>query len=291
MSYILHIAIILQIYIILALSLNVKTGFTGLLSLCQAAFYGTGAYVVTILMVNHNFNFLTALFMAIVFNVFINGVLISLFATRLRNLYFTLASLAFQIIFFGVIYNWQGLTQGSYGITGIPKPTVFGIEFSSHILFFVITSFFTVTTLAFFHFFPKSPLCRMLQCVRDDEVWMVALGKNPAYFKFIGISISAVFASIAGGLYATYMSYIDPTCFTLDESILILTIILIGGTGNIIGPISGAILYVLLPEFLRFVNLPDALAANVRMIIYAMILLLIIRLKPNGLFGRFEIKG
>ena len=131
----------------------------------------------------------------------------------------------------------------------------------------------------------------MLECTREDEVWLTVLGKRPGYFKLISISLSVAFATIAGALYATYMSYIDPTSFNMDESILILTIILVGGTGNVIGPVSGAAIYVLLPELLRFINIPDSFAANIRMIIYAVILILIVRLKPNGLFGKFEIKG
>lgn len=291
MSYIIHILIILQIYIILSLSLNLKTGFSGLLSLCQAAYYGTGAYLTTILMTEYHLNFFVALLFAIVINVLINAILTTWLAGRLRNLYFTLATMALQIIFFGIVYNWQSVTQGPYGISNITKPMIGFFEFSSPLSFIFLTLVFTTITLVFFWLFPKTPLCRMLECTRDDEVWMTVLGKNPVKFKLFSISFSVIFATIAGGLYATYMGYIDPTSFTMDESILILTIILVGGTGNIIGPVSGAVIYVLLPELLRFLNLPDAIAANARMIIYALILILIVRLKPNGLFGKFEIKG
>jgi branched-chain amino acid transport system permease protein len=291
MNYVIHILIILQIYIILALSLNLKTGFTGLLSLCQAAFYGTGAYLTTILMVDYGLNFFMALFLAIVLNVLINATITTWLAGRLRNLYFTLATIALQIVYFGVVYNWQKLTRGPFGIPGIPKPEFASLVFDTPLQFFLLTLVFTVITILFFWKFAKTPLCRMLECTRDDEVWLTVLGKRPAYFKFISISITVVFATIAGALYATYMSYIDPTSFTLDESILILTIILVGGTGNIKGPVSGAMIYVLLPEVLRFVNMPDAVAANARMIIYALILILVVRFKPNGLFGKFEIRG
>jgi branched-chain amino acid transport system permease protein len=259
--------------------------------MCQAAYYGTGAYLTTILMVQFHLNFFIALLIAISINISINATITTWLAGRLRNLYFTLATMALQIIFFGIVYNWQNVTQGPYGISGIPKPMIGSFEFSSPVMFFIITLFFTTITLLFFWIFPKTPLCRMLECTRDDEVWLSVLGKNPIRFKFVSISISVAFATIAGGLYATYMSYIDPTSFTMDESILILTIILVGGTGNILGPVSGALIYVFLPEILRFVSLPDAIAANARMIIYALILILIVRFKPNGLFGKFKIKG
>lgn len=291
MNYIIHILIILQIYIILALSLNLKTGFTGLLSLCQAAFYGLGAYLTTLLIVDRGLNFITALFLAILINIVLNAGITTWLAGRLRNLYFTLATIALQIVFFGVVYNWQNLTRGPFGIPGIPKPELAGLVFSTPMQFFFLALFFTSITLLFFYWFSKTHLCKLLECTRDDEVWLTVLGKRPAYYKFVSISITVVFATIAGALYASYMSYIDPTSFTLDESILVLTIILVGGTGNIFGPVSGALIYVLLPEALRFIYMPDSVAANARMIIYALILICIVRFKPNGLFGKFEIRG
>jgi branched-chain amino acid transport system permease protein len=242
-------------------------------------------------MTEYHTNFFLALLFAIIINVLINATITTWLASRLRNLLYTLATIALQLIFLGVVNNWQNVTQGHNGIYGIPKPTIGTFEFSTEITFCVLTAFFTIVTLTFFWLFPKTQLCRMLECTRDDEVWMTVLGKNPIKFKLFSISLSVAFATIAGGLYATYMSYIDPTSFTMDESILILTIILVGGTGNIIGPVSGAVIYVLLPELLRFLSLPDAIAANARMIIYAMVLISILRLKPNGLFGKFVIKG
>lgn len=291
MNYLIHILIILQIYIILSLSLNLKTGFSGLLSLCQAAYYGTGAYLTTIFMTQLGLNFFIAMSIAVVINILINALITTWMAGRLRNLYFTLGTMALQIIFFGVIYNWQNITQGPFGISNIPKPAIGSMVFSSTPSFFIITLFFTTLSLVFFWLFPKTPLCRMIECTRDDEIWLTVLGKNPVKFKMISISIAVTFATIAGALYASYMSYIDPSSFNLNESILILTMVLVGGTGNILGPISGAVIYVLLPEVLRFVNLADSIAANSRMIIYALILIIIIRFRSNGLFGKFEIKG
>lgn len=104
----------------------------------------------------------------------------------------------------------------------------------------------------------------------------MSLGKNPNYYKRISIIISAILAGITGSIYAFYTSYIDASSFTLDESILILSIVLIGGSGGIIGPVTGAIIYVMLPEVLKFVQLPDAVAANLRMILFGLLLVLIV---------------
>lgn len=291
MNYIIHILIFLQIYIILSLSLNLKVGFTGLLSLCHAAYYGTGAYIATLLMINYGLGFFNALILAIIFNIAINAIITTWMAGRLRKLYFSLGTIALQFVFFGLVYNWHKLTKGPFGIPNIPRPVIFGITLYTPLQFFLLTLVLTIITIVFFRWFSKTHLCKMIECTRDDEVWLTVLGKSPTYFKFVSISISVIFATLAGTIYASYISYIDPSSFTLDESILILTIILVGGTGNIIGPISGAFIYVLLPEILRFVDMPSAIAANARMIIFALILILIVRFKPNGLFGKFEIRG
>jgi len=289
MNYILHIIILLEIYIILALSLNLKVGFTGLLSLAQAIFYGIGAYVTSLGMVKLGIPFLAAMLLAILVNILFSLV-IAFVASRLRELYFALATLAFQIIMHAIIYNWIGLTNGPYGIAGIPRPEFLGIQFNNLTSFALLGLFFLLITLLFFYWFQKTPFCRILKSTRDDELAVTALGKDPRYFKSVSICISGAFAAIAGSLYATYVTYIDPTSFTIDESILIISIIIIGGTGNISGPVSGALFYILLPEVLKFVNIPDPVAANLRMIIYGLILIMIVRYKPNGFFGTYVFK-
>ena len=130
----------------------------------------------------------------------------------------------------------------------------------------------------------------MIQATRDDQIAVLSLGKNPNYYKRISIILSAVIAGVAGTLYATYATYIDPTSFTLNESILILSIVLIGGAGRIVGPVTGAIIYILLPELLKFLQMPDGIAANMRMILFGLLLVLIVRFKPKGIFGKFMIQ-
>jgi branched-chain amino acid transport system permease protein len=146
----------------------------------------------------------------------------------------------------------------------------------------------TILIVAVIWYLQNTPLFRQLKCVRDNELGLIASGRNPSYYKLTGILISAAISAIAGSLYAVYFSYIDPSSFTLNESILLLSIVLIGGAGNLIGPITGAIFYVLLPEVLNFISFPDSMAANFRMMIYALILILIIRFKPDGFFGEIK---
>jgi len=289
MNYFLHIAVILEIYILLALSANQKAGLSGLLTLAQAVFYGIGAYVTAITITKFGFSYWLALPTALL-TCLLAALLFSFIAGKVRDLYFSLATLAIQIIFFSVVYNWISLTNGPYGIAGISSPEIFGLKINTPGSFALFGGFWVLCIILFYRWFFKTPLCRMIQATRDDQIAVLSLGKNPNYYKRISIMISAVIAGIAGTLYATFATYIDPSSFTLDESILILSIVLIGGAGGIVGPIAGAVIYILLPEFLKFMQMPDSVAANMRMILFGLLLVLIVRFKPKGIFGKYLIQ-
>ena len=289
MNYILHILVILEIYILLALSANQKVGLSGLLSLAQAVFYGIGAYATAITITKFGFTYWLALPISILTSILI-ALIFSFIAGKVRELYYSLASLALQIIFFSVAYNWIPVTNGSYGISGISNPEFFGMKISTPAGFALFGGLWVLIIILFYRWFLKTPICRMIQATRDDQIAVLSLGKNPHYYKRVSIILSAIIAGIAGGIYATYTTYIDPTSFTLDESILILSIVLIGGAGRIIGPVTGATIYVFLPELLKFMQLPDNIAANMRMIIFGLLLVIIVRFRPMGLFGKYMLK-
>lgn len=135
-----------------------------------------------------------------------------------------------------------------------------------------------------------SPYGRVLRALRHDEVSVAAMGRNPVSFKSWALFLSAAFSGLAGLMYASYVSYIDPTSFTLDESIFIICALFIGGTGNIRGPILGALFVVILPELLRFLGLPSAIAANMRQIIYGIALVVVMYYRPQGLWGETKMK-
>jgi branched-chain amino acid transport system permease protein len=276
-----------EIYVILALSANLVSGYTGLLSFAYAAFYGLGAYVTTLAMKYFGFNYFFSLLIAIGFNVLISFI-ITYFSIRLKDLYFTLATLAFQVIVFSVLYNWEKVTGGSYGISEIPGVKIFGHQLNGTQEYAILGGFFALAVISFFFFFQKTPFVRLLECIRDRELGAVSLGKNISYYKFICNSVAAAFIAIAGSLFAVYNSYIDATSFSLNESILIVNMILIGGTGNLIGPIFGACFYVMLPEVTRLIPIDSTQGASLQMIIYSLILILVVRFKPNGLFGKFK---
>ena len=287
MNYLLHILIMISIYIILALSLNLPVGYTGLLSLAQAAFYGVGAYAAALLMMRTGLNFFIALPLAIILAAVLS-LMVSYPAIRLRGDYFILASLAFQIIVFTVLYNWIDLTKGPYGIPGIPKPAILGLVFDNLYKFFALASAIAVLTVLISKRLYSSSFGLVLKAIREDELSAISIGKNVRKFKVLAFAINSGLAAAAGALYAAYVTYIDPTSFTLDESIFILSVVLVGGSGNLRGPVIGAFLMILLPEGLRFLGIPDNVAPNVRQILYALILIILMRFRPQGLAGEFR---
>ncbi len=287
MNYLLHILIMINIYAILVFSLNLLVGYGGLLSLAHAAFYGIGAYGTTLLMMGIGVNFFPALVAGILMSSFF-ALFIAYPSLRLKGDYFILASLGFQIIVFAVLYNWIGLTRGPYGIPGIPRPRLFSLEIDSLPEFFIFTGVIFLLVFFFIRILCRSPFGRALKAIREDEMTASALGKNIPSLKIWAFVISAGVAAISGALYAGYVTYIDPTSFTLDESIFILSILLVGGSGNIKGPLVGAVFMIILPEALRFLGLPDTIAPNVRQMIYGFLLVILMRYRPQGLAGEYR---
>lgn len=289
MNYIMHIIIMINIYVILSLSLNLLVGYTGLLSLAHGAFYGIGAYAATLIMLKFGFSFFPALFVAIVCSALLS-LLVAFPSLKLRGDYFILASLAFQIIVFKILYNWMDLTRGAYGISGIPCPEILGFKFDSIPLYFILSSVLALSVLFMFKALYNSPFGRVLKAIREDEVATLAFGKDVAMFKIWAFLIAAGIAAISGALYAGYVTYIDPTSFALDESIFILSLILIGGSGNLKGPVIGTALMVILPEILRFLGIPDTIAPNVRQMIYGAVLIGLMRFRTQGVAGEYSLE-
>lgn len=289
MNYIYHLLIYLDIYLIIAMSLNLLMGYAGLLQIAHAAYFGIGAYTAALLMVNLGFGFVPALIASAVISGILS-LLISLPAWRFKGDYFVMLSLAVQIALYSLMYNWQGLTNGPFGITGISKPVIFGNKFVTLGSIFMLFSILTILCGLIIFVLLRSPWGRALKAMRDDELAARGLGKNTRLLKLEVFFIASAFVAIAGGMYASYISYIDPTSFTLDESILMLSMVIIGGTGNFRGPVVGAIILIAIPEILRFLQLPDSIAANVRLLAYGLLLIVMVHLRPQGIAGEYRLK-
>lgn len=285
MGYILHIVIMLNIYIMLVLSANLPIGMARLLTMCQAAFYGIGAYVSAFFLMQFNLPFIV-LALAVMALTGAFSWLVSFASVKLKNDYFILATLGFQMIVYTVLYNWTDVTRGPYGIPGIPGVKIFGLWELSGVWSYAVMTLITMLIVVWvFRLVKSSPYGRLLKAMRSDEQSVQALGRNTVAARSWAFFLSAAISGLAGLFYASYVSYIDPTSFTLDESIFIISALFIGGTGNIKGPVVGALFVVLLPELLRFVGMPDAIAANMRQIIYGLSLILVMYFRPQGLVG------
>ena len=299
MNYLLHLLIYFDIYAILALSLNLVVGYCGLLTFAHAGYYAIGGYVASLLMIVSGWGFMQALLAGSLLTA-VASLTLSLTAWRLRGDLFVIASLAMQSLIFSLLNNWfsfdsplgswNNMTNGPDGLSGIPVPTIFEWEINSRFSFAILA-----TVLAFICGFvinqlTSSPWGRLLLSMRDDELATRALGKNTRIAKVQAFAIASIFAAISGTLYSSYVRYIDPTSASLSENILVLSMVIVGGLGNFRGPLIGAAVLVGFPELLRFLELPDDQAANIRLLMYGFLLVLLMHLRPQGIAGDYRIK-
>jgi branched-chain amino acid transport system permease protein len=287
MEYLLHIFILIGIYIIAAASLNLVAGYTGLLSVAHAAFYGVGAYVVALMGLKLGVSFWISLPCAMLVAALL-GAVVAMPSLRLHDDYFVLATFGLQVIATSVMNNWVEFTGGPLGLPGIPQPTLFGITLSAHWQMLLLVWMLAALSFWLLCRLVRAPFGRVLRAIREDEVFTQSLGKSVTGFKVKAFVISAALAAVAGSLYAVYITFIDPTSFTVQESIFMLAIVIVGGAGNLWGSVIGAVVLVSLPELLRFVGLPSAIAANVRQILYGSLLVVMMLWRPQGLLGEYR---
>ena len=264
-------------------------GYTGILSVAHAAFYGVGAYVAALMALRLDSPFLLNLILAMIAAAII-GAIVGIPSLRIKDDYFVIATFAFQIITFSILNNLVNFTGGPLGLPGISQPVIFGYTISTHVQFLIISFLLALFTYYVCSGLIKSSFGRVLKAIREDEVFVMSAGKNVASFKVQVFIIGAVLASISGVIYATYITYIDPTSFTVMESIFIIAIVIIGGAGSLKGPIIGTIVLVALPEILRFVGLPNSIAANIRQILYGGLLVILMLWRPQGFVGEYKLK-
>lgn len=283
MEYILHLFILICFYTLLAQSLNLSAGFTGMISLAHAGFYGIGAYTTAVLSTVLGLSFWINLPLALLLSAIIAFV-VSLIALRTIEDYFIICTLGIQVILFSVLNNWMELTRGPLGIPGIPSISLFGLEMDGKTPFLILSILFVFLVWFILKNISGSGFGKILIAISEDEIYAQSIGKNVYLSKTAAFTLSAMFAAIPGALYAHYISYIDPSGFNVNESIFILSIVIIGGLGNLNGSFFAATFLVLLPEVLRFVGMPDSIAANMRQIIYGSILVVIMMTGKNGIF-------
>ncbi len=297
MNYLFHLLVYFDIYVIVALSLNLVVGYCGMLTLAHAGYYAIGAYTYALLSLKLGWGFLPAAAAGSCIAAVLS-IAISLPSWRLRGDFFVLATLAVQSLIFSGLYNWSdpnspvgswiNLTNGPVGIAGIPAPAIFGIHVATPGSYAIFATIIAGGCAWILWRLNISHWGRLLMVMRDDELASRGLGKNTRLLKIQAIAVSCGFVAVAGALYAAHIRYIDPSAASLDEGILMLSMVIVGGVGNFRGPVVGAATLIALPEVLRFLRLPDALAANLRMFIYGLLLVVMMHVRPQGIAGEYR---
>jgi branched-chain amino acid transport system permease protein len=273
--------IVCAINVMLAIGLDFILGYAGQLNLGQSAFYGIGAYVSTLLIMRLGVPFWAA-FVCGVLLAGVAGMLLSLFAVRLRGHYLAIASLGFAVITYQILLNWISVTQGPLGIYAIaPPPPVRipglpAIEFSNLANLFYLTAGFALLAYLLLDQLVRSPIGETLTAIREDEVSAASLGINCQAWKVFAFGVGSAIAGAAGCFYASFVGTLVPDAFFIVESFTILAMVIVGGMGTLIGPVWGAILLTVLPELLRGIG-------DLRLIVYGVAVMLVVLFMPGGI--------
>lgn len=286
-AYFIHLFVLIGIYLILAMSFQLSVGFGGLLNLGHIAFFGIGAYLYALLLPT-GLDFWLCILSSGLFTAFF-GWLLALAVRKLRGDYLAIVTLGFSFVVYSVLLNWTKLTNGPLGISNIARPVVFGQNTNNNIAYLILVLAIAVVSYLFIYKVTSSSFGRIIEAIREDEISALSLGKKTFKVKWITLAVSAFFAGIAGCLYASYLTYIDPSVFTFSGIIPVLLIVIIGGLGSLPGTIIATIFIILLPEPLRFVGYSSSIIGPARQIAYAVIILLVLYYKPKGFLGKLNL--
>lgn len=275
-SYELYILATVGFYAMVGVGLNVLLGLTGQVSLGHVGFYAIGAYAVAILTVDAGFGFWPALLAALVLTGVI-GVLLAIPALRVTGPYLAMITIAFAFIVEHGAVEWRGLTGGANGMMNIPPIGIFGYQFSELQTIYLVIAM-TALTLFLYWRFADSAWGLAMRAVRDSEIAGQSLGLNPVMIRTAAFGLSAMAAGLAGGLFAPITAFVSPSSFSFFQSILFLLVVIIGGSGTVFGPLVGAVIVVLLPEFLSDF-------AEYRLLFFGGLLLVVMWLAPAGIIG------
>jgi branched-chain amino acid transport system permease protein len=279
-DYYLDILVISGIYMLLAFGLNVIVGFTGLLNLGFAAFYAIGAYSYALLNTRLGLGFWEALPLSTAITA-CAGFLLAVPALRLRGDYLAIVTLGFGEITRLVLNNWDSLTHGPNGISGIAPPSLFGISLGRLQYFYYLVLAVVLVSIIVIRRVEGSRIGRAWLAIRENEIAAASMGINTTRYKLYAFSFGSLWAGVAGALFASKMQFVSPESFTFMESVLILSMVIIGGLGNTYGAVLGALILVLLPEALRGIE-------SYRMLILGAALVALMIFRPQGLLGGYR---
>jgi len=298
--YVVDVATLMLIYVMLGWGLNIVVGLAGLLDLGYVAFYAVGAYSYALLAIHFDLSFWVCLPLAGAFAAFF-GVILGFPVLRLRGDYLAIVTLGFGEMVRLILINWYDVTKGPDGLSGIPRPSFFGLEFkrrapegvetfhqffgidysSMHRIIFLyflilllalVTNYFTVRIR-------RLPVGRAWEALREDETACRSLGINPTNTKLTAFAIGAMFAGFAGSFFATRQGFISPESFVFIESAVILAIVVLGGMGSQVGVVIASFVLIVMPELFRELE-------EFRMLAFGAGMVLIMIWRPRGLVSR-----
>lgn len=285
MDYAYHLLVIILLYVGLTISLDLLIGHTGILSFGHAALYGIGAYTTAILTVSAGWHWLPAMLAAMLVGIVV-AALIGIPTLRLGGDYFILALFGFQLIVITIILNWESLTNGPFGIRGIPRPSFGAVQVQSGLGILLFTAAVTAL-IVFVHWrFVSAPLRAKLHAIRHDETVAMALGIDVVRTKVVVFALAGGFAALTGSLLAFYLRFVDVNSFTLFTMILLWAMVFVGGTRTIAGAVVGPVILVLFPEIFRFIGGQGWDIANIQQALYGLLLVLLMLFRPEGLAGK-----
>ena len=265
-------------YVVLGLGLNIVVGQAGLLNLGYVAFYAAGAYTYALLYYHFGVGFWLALPLGALAATIL-GVLLALPVLRLQGDYLAIVTLGFGEITRLVLENWNEFSFGPSGISGIPRPGLFGIEMDMHdatVYLYFLMILLCIITIFVVNRLQDSRIGRALLALREDEIACQAMGINKTMVKLTAFALGSTWAGLVGVIFAAKTTFVNPASFTFLESAMILSIVVLGGTGSIIGIIIGALLLILLPEYLRAFS-------DYRMLLFGIIMVIMMIFRPQGI--------
>lgn len=274
---------VLSLWLVTAVAvmgLNLTLGIAGLKSLAQAAFMGIGAYTTALLTTKGGMGWIPACLISAALT-FAIGLLLGFPALRVKAHYLAFVTLAFSTLVWLVLRNEQWLTGGVFGLANIPRPTFLGMKLDGHLAFHRFVVVVTLILALALWWLIRSPWGRAFLALRENPIRAASLGINIRAYTLLAFAIGSAYAGMAGALYAPLVEFIDPSPFALSASFFLLLMVVAGGSGYQLGPFVGALLGVVLPEWLRFTG-------GLYLIIFAAIVVLLLVACPQGMLGLFE---
>jgi branched-chain amino acid transport system permease protein len=284
MDYIFLVASNICIFASLGVSLNLIFGYGNIGVVCSSAFFGIGAYTSALLTLA-GWNFFPTMLVAIVIGALLSMV-ISLPALRVHWDYLVIITIACNILAYQAMLNLMSITGGSFGIRDIPPISLFGFAFESRISYFFLSLAFAIACFLVVRYVAHSMYGTSLMAIGEDELAAKSIGKNAGIHKIMAMAVGMGLSAAAGSLFAHEGTYINCESFTLHDTVLVVSIVIVGGMGNIWGSAVGALILVSLPELMKFAGFSSSAAFRARELIFGLAIVLVLMLFPKGLAGK-----